>query len=386
MKEYCKKNKKSNSKKKNGNKGKILLNNVNDLIKIPINELLSIDVNTFSGNLYKKIYEEALRQEEQKIKKSSGKKNGENNKKSDKKPNNKLTRQNSFNSRENIFNINEKNKDISSEEEEIQFDKKTRSNSRAGFVCQSDKRINHFNKTYNTNFYNNLDVKKKLNFENFNTFNNNNYYNTPLNINNERKNNNWNKNKNYNDSNFNKNIKTDNNINQENNYIYSFSDNINKNKNNNDFNNDFIDDQITKRFYSGTINYKHNLKISYNIKRINFEINYISQFGEEVGILGSIFPLGNWEHNKVIRLKWNNGHIWKGGIYVNNNTIKNFEFKFVILQGNKIKKWEPGENNIFNYNILLNLIKNKRYGSYDKYNYEYNIYNDELTLTCKWNC
>ena len=372
--------KKSNKKKKNVNKGKILLNNINDLIKIPINELLSIDVNKFSGDLYTKIYDEALRQEEKKIKKNSGKKNNVNHKKSDKKLKNDITRKNSYNSRTNIFNIKDKNDDFSSEEEEIKFEKMNRSNSRAEFISQSEKRLNnHFNNTYNANFYNNLNVKKKLNFENWNTFNNNN--NIQLYINNERNNNNfnsnYNKNQNLTDRNFNKNIKTDNNINQENNYIYSFSDNINKNNNN------FDDNQLTKRFYSGTINYKHNL--TYNIKRINFEINYISQFGEEVGILGSIFPLGNWEHNRVIRLKWNNGHIWKGGIYVNNNTIQNFEFKFVILQGNKIKKWEPGENNKFNYNILLNLIKKKRNGFYDKYNYEYNIYNDELTLTCKWN-
>ena len=371
--------KKSNKKKKNVNKGEVLLNNVNDLIKIPINDLLSIDVNKFSGNLYKKIYEEALRQEEKKIKKSSGKKNNSNHKQSDKKLRNELTRQNSFSSKKNIFNITDKKNDddFSSEEEEIKFEKKTRSNSRAEFVSQSEKRINdHFNNTYNSNFYNKFNVKKQLNFENCNTFNNNNNFYTQLNINSERNNNNFNNNQNYTDRNINKNIKTYNNINQENNYIYSFSDNVNKNNNN------FNEDQLTKRFYSGTINYKHNL--AYNIKRINFEINYISQFGEEVGILGSIFPLGNWEHNRVIRLKWNNGHIWKGGIYVSND-IKNFEFKFVILQGNKIEKWEPGENNIFNYDILLNLIKNRRYGFYDKYNYEYNIYNEELTLTCKWN-
>ena len=372
MEEYIIDNKKSNRKKKNSNKGKILLNTVNDLIKIPINELLSIDVNTFSGNLYKKLYEEALREEEQKINNKSEKNNNENN---------KLTRQNSFNSKKIIFDINEKIEDNSSEEEEIKYNTMTRFNSRRTFLSQSEKKIkNHFNKTHNTNFYSKLNVNKKLNFENNNTFNNN-YY-SPVNINNES-NNNESNNINYNintNNNFNKNIKIDNNINQENNYIYSYSDSKNKNKNFNNFKND----KLTRRFYSGTINYKNNLKITYNIKRINFEINYISQFGEEVGIIGSIFPLGNWEHNRVIRLKWNNGHIWKGGIYVNND-IKNFEFKFVILQGNKIEKWEPGENNIFNYDILLNLIKNRRYGFYDKYNYEYNIYNEELTLTCKWN-
>lgn len=383
MEEYLTENGKSKKKKKAINKGKIILNNANDLIKIPINELLSIDVNTFNGILYKKIYEEALRQEEQKINNNSEKKNGSSNKKFDKNAKNQLVRQNSFNSRKNIFSINEKKEELSSEEEEeIKYTKIKRNNTKTTFLSQSEKRIkHHFNKTYNSNFYNNSSIKKRLNFETNNTLNKN--KDEQLNINKERYNTNYSRNLNYTDRYFNKNNKTENNINnisQEINYNNSISDNVNNNNNNS-----FNDDQLTRRFYSGTINYKNNLKLSYNIKRINFEVNYNSQFGEEVGILGSIFPLGNWEHSRVIRLKWNNGHIWKGGIYVNNDSFKYFEFKFLILQENKIKKWEPGENNIFNYNILLNLIKNKRYGFYDKFNYEYNIYNDELTLACKWN-
>ena len=69
---------------------------------------------------------------------------------------------------------------------------------------------------------------------------------------------------------------------------------------------------------------------------------------------------------------------------MNSDAIRYFEFKFLILQDNKIKKWEPGENNKFNYEILYNQLKIKSNGIYDKYNYEYNIYNGELTLNCKW--
>ena len=58
-------------RKKMFSKEKIKLNTVNDLIKIPINQLLSLNVNILSGNLYKRIYEEALKQENSKIQNNS---------------------------------------------------------------------------------------------------------------------------------------------------------------------------------------------------------------------------------------------------------------------------------------------------------------------------
>lgn len=56
-------------KKKKFSRGIIRLNNVTDLIKIPINDLNSLDVNALKGNLYKKIYEEALKEEKSYTKK-----------------------------------------------------------------------------------------------------------------------------------------------------------------------------------------------------------------------------------------------------------------------------------------------------------------------------
>ena len=38
-----------------------------------------------------------------------------------------------------------------------------------------------------------------------------------------------------------------------------------------------------------------------------------------------------------------------------------------------------GQNNKFNYEASFNLIRVKRKGFYNKFFYDYNIYNDELT-------
>ena len=118
------------------------------------------------------------------------------------------------------------------------------------------------------------------------------------------------------------------------------------------------------------------------LKTITFNINYKTKFGEEIGILGNIDYLGNWNTNKVFKLKWTNGNLWVGSISINEDNLIDFEFKFILLYHNKIIKWESGINNIFSFNdINQKLIKQKN-GQYSKYSYKY--LEDELILKCKW--
>ena len=91
-----------------------------------------------------------------------------------------------------------------------------------------------------------------------------------------------------------------------------------------------------------------------------------------MGILGSLPILGNWDENKAFKLIWSNGHVWKGEIPVNIYVAKGFEFKFIIIQDKKVKTWENGENNKFDYDGFINEIKANKKGFYDKYEYEYN--------------
>ena len=384
-----------NSKAENSNKketpynNKIKLNSFNDLLKIPINELLSIDVNLFYGKLYKKIFDEAINQENKKVKKNLGN-NSEKNKTKKLNINSSKTKKDDEIISSPTKKKFDKNKakiirENNTTEKRLKKEKKIqKSKSKKSVISKREKNLDdNFNKTFN-NFYKNSGIRKKLNFEEEEESNTpiNNYSPLKKNKNIEANTTYTNENKIFHNNNNNSYIKNNfnntNNLVKPQNYKYSYSNNLNS------YNN-IKDNQLTKRFYSGIINSKNNLFSSYALKKINFVINYISSFGEEVGILGSIPLLGNWDKNRILKLKWNEGHIWKGGIYANNETIKSFEFKFIILQENKIKRWEPGENNVFNYNILFNQIKNKRRGFYNKYNYDYNIYNDELTLNCKWN-
>ena len=126
---------------------------------------------------------------------------------------------------------------------------------------------------------------------------------------------------------------------------------------------------------------KENINIEIN--KIKFEIKYDSIYGEEVGILGSNDILGNWNLNKIFYLKWNDDNIWNGVINVK-RPYNDFEFKFVITDCKNIKKWEKGYNNRIIFESLINEIKYKNNGYFDKYEYYYDSINKELNLKCRW--
>ena len=126
---------------------------------------------------------------------------------------------------------------------------------------------------------------------------------------------------------------------------------------------------------------KENINIE--IDKIKFEIKYDSIYGEEVGILGSNDILGNWNLNKIFYLKWNDDNIWNGVINVK-RPYNDFEFKFVITDCKNIKKWEKGYNNRIIFESLINEIKYKNNGYFDKYEYYYDEINKELYLKCRW--
>ena len=129
------------------------------------------------------------------------------------------------------------------------------------------------------------------------------------------------------------------------------------------------------------INYNNNEII---INKIIFSIKYNTQFGEEVGILGSIPDLGNWNQNQIFYLHWNNGNIWTGKIDFGTTPLVDFEYKFIISYNRNVKMWESGENNKVIVDKLLNEIKYKKIGFFNKYEYKFDTDKGELYLKCRW--
>ena len=120
------------------------------------------------------------------------------------------------------------------------------------------------------------------------------------------------------------------------------------------------------------------------IDKIIFSINYNSTFGEEVAILGTLSKLGFWKLNGAFPLKWNEGNIWTGEINIEDEDYQNFEFKFIVIEHGKIKRWEEGENNLVIFEELINNILSNKIGRYNKYKYEYNKNEATLYIKCHW--
>ena len=123
---------------------------------------------------------------------------------------------------------------------------------------------------------------------------------------------------------------------------------------------------------------------NYPIRKIIFNIYYNTIFGQEIGISGSNEQLGNWDKNQILYLNWSEGNKWEGELYLDEDNLEDFEFKFVLCQNKNIIFWEPGENNNVYFSALINEIKEYPKGRYNKYQYEYNKEDGELLLKCNW--
>ena len=138
------------------------------------------------------------------------------------------------------------------------------------------------------------------------------------------------------------------------------------------------------------LNLPTKLNLPFKLNKINFEIKFDTFFGQSISIIGSIDKLGNWNEYKALNMNWNEGNIWKANIEDDN--IKCFEYKFIILENGIIKKWEDGINRYFSLTQIKNLFEsNLLNGNIIKINnimeqsIEYNYNDYSLTIISKWN-
>ena len=200
-----------------------------------------------------------------------------------------------------------------------------------------------------------------------------------------------------NNNNFNNN--TTNSIHNENkndtniNNVYNNSSNNNNNNNTCNSNNNFSDisnnkcnnenDDNSRKKHHKSKGFRNNNN-DHKINKIKFEFKYDSNYGDNIGILGSTDQLGNWCHDKILYLKWNYGNIWTNSIDVDNYNLENFEFKFIISHDGTIY-WEKGYNYLVDFEALIDEIKYYKKGRFNKYEYIYKKESSELILKCKWN-
>ena len=116
------------------------------------------------------------------------------------------------------------------------------------------------------------------------------------------------------------------------------------------------------------------------LSKVSFVIKCDTKMSGSIGILGNLDIFGNWNQNdinKIFKLNWNEGNIWKNSIIMKEN-IKDFIFKFIILNNNNNIIWQKEENIKVNFSELYNEVKKNKKGKYQNYKYKY--INKELIL------
>ena len=276
----------------------------------------------------------------------------------------------------NLYNINSSiNNDFNHNQNTI-INKEVKTEDKNNKYEKSISSIfNEIKKKLRKKYYFSL-LQKKVNYlrqiksnSKFNQITNYIQTNNNFNTNNENKND-INTNNTY-DNNSNNN-NTCNSINSNNN----FSDNSNNNHNNKTYDNSRKKHHKQKGFRNNNNDHK--------INKIKFEFKYNSNYGDNIGILGSTDQLGNWCQDKILFLKWNYGNIWSNSIDVDNYNLENFEFKFIISHDGTIY-WEKGYNYLVDFEALIDEIKYYKKGRFNKYEYIYKKQSSELILQCKWN-
>lgn len=131
---------------------------------------------------------------------------------------------------------------------------------------------------------------------------------------------------------------------------------------------------------------------SLKIEKIIFQMKYNTVPGEDLGVLGSIQELGNWDQNRALRLGWNDGNIWKTTINYDFSKSNDFEFKFIFILNGRVKQWEDGNNRKISFEYLKQNIEPKiKEGSFVELknikgsNLLYNDRDHSLTIICEWN-
>ena len=137
-------------------------------------------------------------------------------------------------------------------------------------------------------------------------------------------------------------------------------------------------------------NNQNRRKIDIRIDRIVFQMKYQTIMGQELGVIGSLNDIGNWDQNKAQKLRWTDGNVWIKDINYQNNT--DFEFKFIFIESGKVKTWEDGNNRAFKFNDIKSRLENGNLNgdlvlvnNVAQQNYELDIKTNTLKIICDWN-
>ena len=131
------------------------------------------------------------------------------------------------------------------------------------------------------------------------------------------------------------------------------------------------------------------LKKGIKIEKIKFQMTYQTQMGQELGVIGSIKELGEWNQDKALKMEWTNGNVWIKKIDYNEGN--DFEYKFIFIVNMRVERWEDGNNRNFNFNDIKSRLENEKNNSdiitihLNQQIYKFDSNDNLLTIIAEWN-
>jgi hypothetical protein len=104
-------------------------------------------------------------------------------------------------------------------------------------------------------------------------------------------------------------------------------------------------------FSSGTSNGAEE-SCEYNL---SLKVTYKTNWGQEIGVVGNIPQLGNWDVKKALKMSWTNGHVWTAhNIKVDEarGDKTYFMYKYVVINNGNHKTFERGLDRIADLKLL----------------------------------
>ena len=84
-------------------------------------------------------------------------------------------------------------------------------------------------------------------------------------------------------------------------------------------------------------------------KVVEFSVNYTTNFGEFILVVGSADGLGSWNSEKGLKLEWNEGNVWKYSVKL---PERDTEYKYVCASHDG-QRWEEGDNRRVHFDEAL---------------------------------
>lgn len=88
---------------------------------------------------------------------------------------------------------------------------------------------------------------------------------------------------------------------------------------------------------------------------LSLKVNFKTNYGEEIAVVGSIEQLGNWDTSKALKMKWTDGHNWVADnirISQSKGDPTHFMYKYALMRKGRHQYYEKGFNRIADLKLL----------------------------------